>query len=264
MAQGGVKWNAADYANNASAQTAWAQSLMAQLNLNGNENVLDIGCGDGRISAEIAGLVTGTVVGIDSAEQMVREATAKYSNKNGPLIFRQIDATRLSFKEEFELVFSNAALHWVSDHCAVLAGIKNALRPAGRAVLSMGGKGNAVDILPVVNDLIQTPQWHSFFEGFVFPYAFYGDEEYAQWLPEAGLQAKRIELVPKDMVHDNAAALKGWIRTTWFPYTGRVPQQCREEFIDELVDNYLAQYPLDADGRTHVRMIRLEVEAVKV
>jgi len=98
----------------------------------------------------------------------------------------------------------------------------------------------------------------------VFPYAFYGVEEYEAWLPGTGLQASRLELVPKDMVHEGVAALKGWIRTTWLPFTQRVPAAFREGFIDELVGNFLERQPVDDAGRTHVKMIRLELEAVKL
>lgn len=258
-----LEWNAADYARHSSAQYAWAQSLIGELALSGTEDILDIGCGDGRITAEIARKVSGRVLGVDSSGSMVQQGNSQNTAEPN-LGFRQMDATRLTFRAEFDLVFSNAVLHWVKDHPAVLAGIERALRPAGRAVLSMGGKGNAAGLLPVVDAVIRRDPWRACFEGFVFPYAFYGIEDYAKWLPEAGLRANRIELVPKDMVHDDVAALKGWIRTTWLPYTRRVAPQQRESFIDELVAAYIDHYPVDAFGRTHVDMVRLEVEAIKV
>ncbi|MDH5179539.1 MAG: methyltransferase domain-containing protein [Gammaproteobacteria bacterium] len=264
MGQGATQWNAADYAAHSSAQFDWAQSLIREPALDGSESVLDIGCGDGRITRVIAAAVTGLVIGIDHSSDMVNWATSQHHSDDGRLSFRQMDATQLEFAEEFDLVFSNAVLHWVRDHQAVLAGIQRSLKPAGRAVLSMGGKGNAPDILPVVDELICKPQWQDYFTDFVFPYAFYGIEEYEQWLPPAGLQAKRIELVPKEMVHEDVNRLKGWIRTTWFPYTDRLPAGLRETFIDQLVRGYLQKYPVDNQGRTHVRMIRLEVEAEKI
>jgi len=258
-----MKWNAVDYAQNSSAQYAWAQSLLKSLALSGSEDILDIGCGDGKITAEMTQMVSGRVIGVDSSNQMVQLANSQNTTESN-LAFRQMDASNLAFRAEFDLVFSNAVLHWVRDHRAVLAGITQALRTGGRTVLSMGGKGNATEFLPIVDDVIRRDHWRACFEDFVFPYAFYGIEDYMQWLPEAGLQAKRIELVPKDMVHDSVAELKGWIRTTWLPYTNRLAQEQRESFIDELVGNYLEQYPVDSFGRTHISMIRLEVEAVKV
>lgn len=263
MARIQTEWNAADYAQNSSAQYIWAQSSIAGLALTGTEDILDIGCGDGKITAEIARMVTGRVVGVDSSDQMVQVAMTQNAVQSN-LQFKQWDASNLNYDEEFNLVFSNAVLHWVKDHRAVLAGIAKGLRLCGRAVLSMGGKGNVAGFLPVVDEVIRREPWRARFEDFVFPYAFYGIDDYEHWLPAAGLKARRIELVPKDMVHESVAALKGWIRTTWLPYTHRLPQQQREMFIDELVDSYLKQHPVDSFGRTHVNMIRLEVEATKV
>jgi trans-aconitate methyltransferase len=65
-------------------------------------------------------------------------------------------------------------------------------------------------------------------------------------------------------VHPGPAGLTGWLRTTWHPYTQQVPETQREAFLDDLVSAYLAEHPLDEQGRTHVQMIRLEVEAIKL
>jgi trans-aconitate 2-methyltransferase len=262
MSQAKMKWDASDYAQNATAQYVWAQSLIERLALKGDEAILDLGCGDGRITAEIAAQHAGRVVGSDSSSEMVCLATEKYAGQPD-LAFLVMDAAALKFDTEFELIFSNAALHWVKDHRAVLAGMNRALRAGGRVVLSMGGKGNALGPLSAMDSLVKSEKWRPWFEGFVFPYAFYGIEEYATWLAEAGFTPSRLELVPKDMVHESVDGLKGWIRTTWFPYTQRVPQTMQETFIDELVASYLENHPADDFGRTHVKMVRLEVEASK-
>jgi len=262
MSQAKMRWDAGDYAQNATAQYAWAQSLIERLALNGDEAILDVGCGDGRITAEIAAQHAGRVVGIDSSAEMVRLASDSYAAQPG-LTFQVTDATELQFEAEFGLIFSNAALHWVKDHRAVLAGMNRALHTDGRIVLSMGGKGNAAAPLAAMDSLIASDKWRPWFEGFVFPYAFYGIEEYATWLAEAGFKPTRIELVPKDMVHESVDGLKGWFRTTWFPYIRRVPQAMQDAFINELVESYLENHPVDDFGRTHVKMVRLEVEAGK-
>lgn len=262
MSQLAQQWDATDYAQNASAQYVWAQALIERLSLNGQEAILDVGCGDGRITAEIAAGHGGRVVGVDSSTAMVRLASEQHAEQ-GNLVFRQMDAAALRFNEAFDLIFSNAALHWVKDHQAVLHGMAQALRPGGRVLLSMGGKGNAAQLLPVVDALIGSKKWRGYFEGFQFPYAFYGVEEYQTWSPATGLKTSRLELVAKDMVHGSVAALKGWLRTTWFPFTQQLAPDRQDAFIDELVGNYLEHYPVDDLGRTHINMIRLELEAVK-
>ena len=94
------------------------------------------------------------------------------------------------------------------------------------------------------------------------PYGFHGPGDYELWLSEAGLLPIRAELIPKDMVHTREK-FDSWIRTTWLPYTNRVPAALREEFIEDLVNAYLSANPYCPDGLVHVAMIRLEVEAQK-
>jgi trans-aconitate 2-methyltransferase len=260
------EWNPADYHAHSSAQQLWARELIAKLTLQPHEHVLDIGCGDGKVTAEIAGLLpAGRVVGIDSSAEMIRFARLEFPTVRCPnLRFEIADARDLNFTAEFDAVFSNAALHWIVDHRPVLAGIARALRPCGRLLLQMGGKGNAEDILSILDILRETDKWRPFFgDDFAFPYGFYSPEDYRAWLAQVGLLPRRVELIPKDMVHVNAEALAGWIRTTWLPYTERVPTDLRSAFIDEIVDRYVASHPPDASGRIHLRMVRLEVEALK-
>ena len=98
--------------------------------------------------------------------------------------------------------------------------------------------------------------------GFFFPYAFYGAEEYGSLVRKAGLVPKRVELIPKTMLARGKEGLAAWIRTTWLPYTQRVPEEMREEFIREIVAAYETERGIDAKGFFAVGMVRLEVEAV--
>jgi len=125
-----------------------------------------------------------------------------------------------------------------------------------------GGRGNARDIVDTVDSVRARNRWHRYFDGFTFPYAFCSPEEYSRWLKEAGLEPRRIELIPKDMTQRGRDGLAGWIRTTWLPYTERIPEELREEFIEEVVSLYTERFPVDDRGLVRVRMVRLEVEAV--
>lgn len=258
-------WNPLEYEKHSSQQQLWAQELIAKLGLLGAERVLDVGCGDGKITVQIAGQVpNGFVLGIDNSAGMVALAEQRFPPHAFPnLRFQLEDASRLPFQAEFNLVFSNAVLHWISDHRPVLHGIAASLKPGGRALLQMGGKGNAADIVAGWDRLAQSPRWSAYFSDFSLPYGFYGPQEYRAWLVEAGLKPLRVELFPRDMVHPNPEGLAGWLRTTWMPYTGRIPEAQREAFLAEMVASYLAKFPPDGEGKTHVRMVRLEVEAIK-
>ncbi len=258
------EWDAAGYARASSVQQQWARELIAKLGLQGRERVLDIGCGDGKVTAEIAAKLThGAVVGIDNSPGMIALAQATYPRAQyANLSFRLADAADLPFVEEFDVVFSNATLHWVVDHGPVLRGIRRSLSPGGIMLLQMGGRGNAASVIATVEQVCARPAWRPFFEGMRFPYGFYGPEEYRGWLDQAGLTARRVELIPKDMHHAGRAGFEGWFRTTGaLAYTQRVPEALRPALIAQVVAAYLEKNPPDAGGVVHVHMMRLEVEA---
>ncbi len=259
------QWDASDYANHSTAQQKWARELMGRLNLKGNESLLDIGCGDGKVTAEIASyLKAGNVVGIDNAEEMILLAGKKFPSATYPnLRFEKQDAGALSFDREFDVVFSNAALHWVLDHRPVLKGIYRALKPDGRVIVQMGGKGNAAQVIAVVDEIIKKDEWKSHFENFSFPYGFYSPEAYRPWLQEAGFNIVHLSLKPKAMVHENMEAFKGWFRTTWLPYLHRIPERSREKFIDVVTKTHLENKPGNQKGKIHTIMQRLEFTATK-
>jgi trans-aconitate 2-methyltransferase len=260
-----VTWDPEDYARNSSAQLGWARDLIVRLRLRGDEAVLDVGCGDGKITAEFAAaLPGGYVLGVDSSPEFVTYARRHYPPSRFPNVeFALMDARRLSSERAFDLVFSNAALHWVDDHPAFLAGCARLLRTGGRLVMSCGGAGNADEVVKLLGELIVQPHWRPFFRDFRFPYYFHSADDYRRWLPESGLVATRVELIERDMVHAGAAGLAGWVRTTWMPYTQRVPEVGRPAFVESIVAGYLRDHPADDQGHIHVPMVRLEVEAVE-
>jgi trans-aconitate 2-methyltransferase len=254
------KWNAEDYANNSSGQELWAKELIAKLSLNGCESVIDIGCGNGRITNTIACLLPkGDIIGIDLSENMIKLASKSYKRDN--LSFYVMNATDISLEKKFDIAFSNATLHWVKNHQAVLKSLKKHLTPNAKILFQMGGKGNAQDIVDTLDNEISSKKWNEYFTGFEFPFYFYNIGDYEKWLPATGYKAVRIELIPKDMVHKNLEEFKGWLRTTWFPFINRIPETQHELFIDELVNKYIKRKSIDAKGRIHVNMARLEIEA---
>jgi trans-aconitate methyltransferase len=261
-----ANWNPKDYARNSSAQLVWARELISRMSFVGSEAVLDVGCGDGKISAEFArALPRGYVLGVDSSPEFIAHASVHYPKALfSSLQFEVMDARSLNTNRRFDLVFSNAAMHWVDDHPAFLRGAAKHLCIEGRLVLSCGGAGNASGIIAALEKVTSSSAWQRYFHGFHFPYYFYSPSDYSVWLPEANLTPVRCELVEKDMIHDSPEGLAGWFRTTWLPYTQQLPEELRTRFVNELVSQYLEDNPMDESGRTHVHMIRLEVEAVKV
>ena len=259
-------WDAAAYAANSLVQQSWARELMARLKLRGDERILDVGCGDGKVTAEIARAVPqGSVAGIDASEEMIRFAQETFPAKKNPnLKFHVMDAREIQFTHQFDLIFSNAALHWVDDHEAILRGAASALKPGGRLVISCGGKGNAHGVFLAFRPEMRLKRWCGFFRKMPLPYFFYAPEDYRKWLPQFGFKINAVELAPKDVTYEDAEGFAAWLRTTWIPFVQRVPETLREEFIAAVTRRYVAKHPPDAQGKVHVRMVRLEIDALKV
>lgn len=260
------EWNAADYARHSRGQEVLARELLDSLELRPDDCVLDIGSGDGRITAVIAERVPrGRVVGVDSSADMVRHARAEFAGGRQPnLTFRQADASALPFDSEFSVVYSSAALHWVLDHRPVIAGIARALRPGGRLIAQMGGFGNVATVIAAFDEVAREPPWSADFASFGPRYGFQRPDDYERWLTEAGFAMIEARLFPKDMVHRDREALVGWIRTAWHPYTSPVAASQRARFVEEVVDRYLAAHPPATGGAVHVPMVRLQVRAERL
>jgi trans-aconitate methyltransferase len=180
------------------------------------------------------------------------------------LEFQVMDARRIKFARPFDVVFSNAALHWVDDHPAVLAGAAAVLKTGGRLAISCGGKGNAHDVFLALRPELRLKRWRDYFRRMPTPYFFYGPADYEKWLPKFGFQVQTLELAPKTALYDGANGLAAWLRTAWLPYVQRVPENRREEFIAAVTARFLAKHPPDQTGRVPVRMVRLEITAVKI
>ncbi len=264
-----AKWNAADYAANSVVQQTWARELIAKLNLRGDEHILDVGCGDGKVTAEIVrALPDGFVVGMDASPQMIAFAKKTFpAEKNPNLQFQICDARKISAKKiavKFDVVFSNAALHWVDDHEKILRGAAAVLKSGGRLVVSCGGKGNAQDVFVALRPEMRLKRWRDFFRKMPTPYFFYAPSDYEKWLPKFGFKIQKIKLAPKDATYEGANGFAAWLRTTWIPYVQRVPENLREEFIEAVTQRYVAKHPPDAEGKVNVKMVRLEIDAIKV
>src|ERR1700685_1696826 len=175
-----AKWDAADYAANSVVQQTWARELISKLNLLGDEHILDVGCGDGKVTAEIAKAVPrGSATGVDASAEMIAFAQKTFPKDKCPnLEFQVMDAREIKFDRQFDFLFSNAALHWVDDHQKFLQGAASVLKSGGRLVVSCGGKGNAHDVFVAMRPEIRLQRWSGFFRKMPAPYFFYAPGDY--------------------------------------------------------------------------------------
>jgi trans-aconitate methyltransferase len=131
-------------------------------------------------------------------------------------------------------------------------------------VVSCGGKGNAHDVFLALRPEMRLKRWCEFFRRMPRPYFFYASNDYEKWLPKLGFKINALKLAPKVATYEDVEGFATWLRTTWIPYVQRVPENVREEFIAAVTQRYVAKHPPDADGKVHVKMVRLEIDAVKI
>lgn len=257
-------WVADDYAAHSGGQQAWALANLEGIRFRGDERVLDIGCGDGKISAVIASRVPqGEVVGIDYSADMVRHATDYWQSRVDNLAFEQQDAAALDIAGEFDFVFSNSTLHWVPDHDAVAAGIARTLKPGGRVFLSFGAKGTASAVHDAIAEFQRDGQWAEYLQGAETPLTLHDEADWLTFLQRHQLISERVELRPRAMLQPDRAALKGWIRTTKSHFVQCAPEAQRAQFLEHLTDATAARCKRSDDGGFLVPMVNLEVEARK-
>ena len=261
------KRNAEDYHKNSSEQLRLAKEFIAKLGLKGDERILDIGCGDGKITAELARLVpNGSVLGIDCSEDMVNFASRKFPPTDFPnLRFQHEDAKNLHFENEFDSIVSFTCLHWIADHTPVLEGIRNSLKPDGKIQLLFAGKPENDSCTRVfIEKMIGVDKWGKYFEKFMStPFGLYKADEYKDLLECVGLKSNRVEAITTNMIFQGKEEFKGLIRTTWLPLFSSLPEDLHQELIDAITETYIECIPLDREGFLYMPIVKLEVEARK-
>jgi trans-aconitate methyltransferase len=192
------------------------------------ERILDLGCGTGHLSAQIA--ETGArVVGIDSSEEMISEARRKYPQVE----FGVADARSFRFEQPFDAVFSNAVLHWVREADLVIESAWKALRPGGRYVIEMGGKGNVRKIevaLTAAYQRFSSPSPPGL--GDPNPWYYPSIGEYSGLLERQGFEVSFAALFDRPTPLENGEeGLRNWIRMFGGTFLKDVPEREHQEFL---------------------------------
>jgi trans-aconitate methyltransferase len=222
--QASEDWNANLY--NAKHDFVWkfGSDVVSLLAPQAGERILDLGCGTGHLTAQIA--ESGAkVMGVDRSAEMVAAAQAAYPK----LKFEVVDARKLSFEERFDAVFSNATLHWIHEPEAVLQGIFRALRPGGRFVAEMGGKKNIRAMQDAFDAALE--ELGAAKRGEVQPWYYPSVSEYSTLAEKNGFEVKFITLFDRPTgLADGAAGLSNWINMFAGDYLAKAGEAKREEF----------------------------------
>lgn len=241
-------------------QKEWGGRTISELSLAGDESIIDLGCGDGALTRKLAELVPhGSVLGIDASASMI--AVAK-KLEGGNLRFRQADINDLSFTEEFEVAFSNAALHWVKDHRRLLANVKRALRGGGTVRFNFGGDGNCANFIAVVREVMALPVFRACFERREWPWFFPSLADYEPLVSSAGFSRHRLWRENADRAFTEKELI-GWIdQPSIVPLLAMVGEEDKKAFRDEVVDRMLKR-TLTPQGEYFETFRRMNLHAIK-
>ena len=250
-----------EYEKASAHQKEWGAKLIAELDLRGHERVLDLGCGDGALTAEIAKLLPeGEAVGIDASKGMIDAARPK-EEKN--LRFILMDINDLCLVEEFDAVFSNATLHWVKDHRRLYENVSRSLRPGGRIRFNFGGDGNCSRFFKVMREVISGSPFRGHFASFVWPWYMPAVDEYSALVAFSGLFSARVWGENADWYFPDEEALIRWVeQPSLVPFLALVPEGDREAFR-ELVVRRMIEETREGDGRCFETFRRINVYGTK-
>jgi len=243
-------WNPGSYARNARFVSDLGEAPLRLLDPKPGELILDLGCGDGALTEKIA--ATGAyVIAADASSPQIEGA-----RKRG-LAAIVMNGYQLGFKQCFDAVFTNAALHWMKQPENVVAGVWRCLKPGGRFVGEFGGKGNVETIRSELHAGLRRrgiDPWS------VDPWYFPSPEEYSQLLAAAGFAVGYIEAIPRPT--RLPGDIVAWLEVFAQPFTRSVDESERKSFVNE-VRAELAPLLCDSDGAWLADYVRLRFSAVK-
>lgn len=249
------------YAQASAHQKEWGSKVVAELDLRGTESVLDLGCGDGALTLMIAGqLPKGQVLGIDASRGMIEAALPK-STPNLEFMVMNIDD--LDFEETFDVIFSNATLHWVKDHRKLLQNVRGALRPGGRVRFDFAGDGNCMNFFSVVREVMELDRFAEAFAGYDWPWFMPSVEAYTKLAEESGLRNVRVWGGNADRFFPNPDAMIRWIdQPSIVPLLSALPETLRTPFRDYVVER-MVERTLQPDGTCFETFRRINLAAGK-
>ena len=255
-------WDGNQYAKNSKEQENAARISFSGITLKGNESILDIGCGSGKITNELSDLVkNGTVTGVDISASMIKMANTTYAQKSN-LDFFRCDVKALPFEESFDFVVSFTALQWVKEQLTALGKISQSLKANGKFLIEMP-TGMPKELEDAVNYVKRQSEWRGYFEGFDPGWKFFHKEEYRTLLTTVGLTP--VDMDERVITHTfpNYQAFYGFIRQ-WFPFLRALPEDRKDTFLELVLSRYVKSMGGKKSHPVPFNVSRLRAFGVKI
>lgn len=251
------------YRQASSHQKEWGLRLIEELQVGGNEEILDLGCGDGGLTARLAELVPrGRVLGIDASVGMIA-AAREHRGSAANLAFSLADINALDFDSEFDIVFSNATLHWVKDHEPMLRSLYRSLKPGGVLRVNFAADGNCSRFFQVIRQAMDQPSFAPYFPHFDWPWFMPAIDEYSALVARLPFAEVRVWGENADRYFPDEEALIRWIdQPSLVPFLRSVPDNAKEQFRSWVIARAIADTRQD-DGTCFETFRRVNVFAKK-
>ncbi len=225
-------WDAATYDRVSDPQVAMAARVLDRLPLDGDETVLDAGCGSGRVTELLLErLPEGRVIAVDQAESMVEHARERLGDR--ALVLRS-DLTELSLAEQVDAVFSNAVFHWIADHPLLFERLNAVLRPGARLVAQCGGEGNIAEFHRIARAVASEKPFAPYLDGWQGPWNFAGADVTAARLEQAGFEEVETWLEPYPVTPEDPRAY--FTAVCLGPPLEQLPEELRERYVDAVYE----------------------------
>jgi trans-aconitate 2-methyltransferase len=224
-------WDGTSYDRISGTMEALGLEVLERLPLQGEETVIDAGCGSGRITeALMQRLPRGHVIAVDQSPSMVEAARRRLP---AGADVRELDLLELSVKEPVDAILSTATFHWIADHDALFARLRAALRPGGRLVAQCGGRGNIDVLRGVANEILARDPYAEHFRAWRAPWNYAGPRETEERLRGAGFASAECWLQPAPQQPEHPREFLASI--VLGPHCQRLPEGLREPFMDAVL-----------------------------
>ena len=250
-----MKWNAELYDNKHSFVYQYGESVVGLLDPQPGERILDLGCGTGYLAQQIQD--KGALVkGIDASADMVRQAKVSYPDIN----FSVADGTNFHFDEQFDAVFSNATLHWIKNADAMINCVYKALKPGGRFVAEMGGKGNIDKMLVASSKVLEKYGYSA--KGDNNPWYFPSTAEYVTKLEAAGFRVTYTAHFDRPTrLKDGSKGVEKWLKMFGASFFEGIPTDQLKQIVKEITEILEPDY--NKNGEWYADYKKLRFIAVK-
>lgn len=234
-----MKWDAEKYDSVKAPQIDAGWELIAMAQVRENDSILDIGCGTGKLTLELARLAFGgAVIGIDPSREMLNKAR-EVTGAAGNVRLDLIPAEAMDFEGAFDLAFSNSALQWVKEQKKALALTFRSLKKGGRIAFQLPAKGFCKEFSHSVEHAILSLGYERFYQGWQSPWYFPSKEEYETWLARAGFQNIRAFYKDYHLSFGTIPeAVSWWSSAGLRPYLAALPEPAQEHFKEAFSESF--------------------------